>query len=88
MVCMCAMGPEVKVEEVESSADKTVMKVTECPWWNRMKELGIADDLLTVPDEAFWAGFVKSLNPNIIIKHGMRMPLGDPYCEWIFEFKK
>ena len=87
-VCVCAMGPELVIEEVESSEDRTVMKITECPWCNRMKELGISHDLLSACDTAFWIGFVKSLNQNIIMRHGKQMHLGDPYCEWIFETKR
>jgi len=33
-ICMCAMGPEYKIEEVEASENRTVMKVIECPWKN------------------------------------------------------
>jgi hypothetical protein len=87
-ICICAMGPEYTIEEIEASVDKTVMKITECPWWNRMKEFGISHDLLSACDIAFWQLFVKSLNPNVTMKHGKQMHLGDPYCEWIFETKK
>ena len=36
-VCICALGPEYNIEEIESSEDRTVMNITKCPWWNRMK---------------------------------------------------
>ena len=87
MTCMCAMGPEFMIEEIEASGDKAVMKVTECPWWNRMNEFAISDDLLSAADTAFWNGFMKGLNPNVTMKHGKQMHRGDPYCEWIFETK-
>jgi hypothetical protein len=84
-ICICAMGPELRIEEIEASEDRTVMKITECPWWNRMKELGISHDLLTSCDITFWDHFMKSLNPKITMRHGKQMHRGDPYCEWIFE---
>jgi hypothetical protein len=87
-VCICAMGPELVIEELESSEHRTVMKITECPWHNRMKEFRISYDLLSACDTAFWIGFITSLDPNITMKHGKQMHLGDPYCEWIFETKK
>lgn len=87
-VCICAMGPELTIEEIEASEDRAVMKITECPWRNRMNEFGISHDLLSACDIAFWDGFITSLNPNLIMKHGKQMHLGDPYCEWIFETKK
>ena len=85
---MISMGPEYKIEEVEASEDKAVMKITQCPFWNRMGEFGIAEDLLTAADNAFCQNFMKSLTQNVTMKHGKRMHLGDPYCEWIFEIKK
>ncbi len=86
-MCMCAMGAEDTIEEGEASEDRIVMKITECPWKNRMNELGISNDLLSVCDTAFWNSFVKSLNPNVSMRHGKQMHRGDPYCEWIFEKK-
>jgi hypothetical protein len=85
---MIAMGPEYQIEVVEASEDRTVMKVTECPFWNRIGEFGIAEDLLTAGDNAFCKNFVETLNPNISMKHGSRMHLGATHCEWIFEKKK
>jgi len=85
--CMCAMGPEYQIEELEASEDRAVMKITECPWNNRMGELGISEDLLSACDRAFWSQFVYSLNPEVTMKHGKQMHCGDPYCEWIFEKK-
>jgi hypothetical protein len=87
-LCMCAMGPEYKIEEVEASENRTVMKITGCAWKNRMNEFGISHDLLSACDTAFWNEFVKILNPNVTMKHGKQMHRGDQYCEWIFETKK
>ncbi len=86
--CICAMGPEYNIEEAENSDGRVVMKITECPWQNRMKELDISTDLLTACDTAFWNEFTENLNPQIKMKHGKQMHRGDPYCEWIFEWKK
>ncbi len=84
-MCLCAMGPEYKIEEIEASEDRTVMKITECPWNNRMNEFGITHDLLSACDLVFWENFVKALNPSIKMRHGKQMHRGDPHCEWIFE---
>jgi hypothetical protein len=87
-MCMCAMGPEYNISEIESTDDRTVMKITACPWKNRMDEFGVAQDLLSACDTAFWNSFVKSLNPNVTMRHGKQMHKGDSHCEWIFETKK
>ncbi|MFZ2445985.1 MAG: L-2-amino-thiazoline-4-carboxylic acid hydrolase [Syntrophobacteraceae bacterium] len=86
-MCMCSMGPEYKMEVAEASEDRTVIRILECPWKNRMSEFGISDDLLSACDVAFWDHFVKGLNPNVTMRHGKQMHRGDPYCEWIFENK-
>jgi hypothetical protein len=83
--CMCAMGPEYKIEELATNDDKAVMKIVECPWKNRMDEFGITNDVLSDCDAVFWQHFVKALNPNVVMKHGKQMHCGDSYCEWIFE---
>lgn len=87
-MCLCAMGPEYKIEPIDASEDRTVMKITACPWKNRMDELAISHDLLSACDIVFWKQFVKSLNPNVKMRHGKQMHRGDPYCEWIFETRK
>ena len=87
-ICTYVMGPELRIEEVEASPERTVLKVVECPWWNRMNDLGISRDLLTACDAAFWDHFVRSLTSNVSMKHGKQMHRGDPYCEWIFEAKR
>lgn len=84
-MCMCAMGPEYRMEMVEASENRTVVKIIECPWKNRMADFGISHDLMSACDVAFWERFVKGLNPNVAMRHGKQMHRGDPYCEWIFE---
>lgn len=83
--CMCAMGPEYKIEELGTDDDKTVMKIVECPWKNRMDEFGITNDVLSDCDAVFWQHFVQALNPNVVMRHGKQMHRGDSHCEWIFE---
>lgn len=84
-LCMCAMGPEYKIEELEANDHRTVMKITECPWKNRMDEFGIDNDVLSDCDAVFWKHFVKTLNPEVTMRHGKQMHRGDSHCEWIFE---
>jgi len=80
-VCIVAMGPEVKIEAVEATEEKTVLRGTGCPFWNRVKELGISEDLLTASDAAFCHALTQSLNPKVTLTREKRMHLGDPYCE-------
>ena len=88
LVATVAMGPELKVETVEASAEKAVVRSTECPWWNRVKELGISDDLCSVGDLAYCDALAKSLNPKLTVSLTKALPLGDPYCEWVWESQK
>jgi hypothetical protein len=88
LVTTVLMGPEFKFETAEATAEKAVLRASECPLWNRVKELEISDDLLTVGDFNYCNELTKSLNPNVAVCHTKHMHLGDPYCEWVFERKK
>ena len=88
IVSTIALGPELKLEIVESSKERTVLKGTGCPFFNRVKEYGISDDLLTAGDAAYCDALTNSLSSNVKITHEKRMHKGDPFCEWIFEVKK
>jgi hypothetical protein len=82
------MGPEFEFETVEATAEKAVVRCANCPWWNRMKEMGISDDLCSSGDAGFSAALVKSLNPNATIRLTQAMPRGDAYCEWVYELQE
>jgi predicted ArsR family transcriptional regulator len=88
LVATVMMGPELKVETVEATAEKTVVRATECPWWNRAKELGISDFDCSVGDSAWCNGLAKSLNPKVTVSLTKAMPRGDSYCEWVYKLQK
>ena len=88
LVTLVAMGPEVKIETVEATAERAVLRNTECPYWNRMKELGISDDICSVADPAYFNGLGKNLNPNATVSLTKARPRGDQYCEWVWELQK
>jgi len=87
-VAVVAMGPEFKLEIVEANAEKGMVRCTECPWWNRTKELGSSDDFCSSGDIAWCNTFAKSLNPKVTVTLTQAMPRGDPYCEWVYELQK
>ena len=88
LVSALAMGPELKFETVEATAEKAVLRGTGCPWWNRQKELGISDDVLSAGDSAYCEAFTKILNPKVTLAHDKARHRGDPYCEFVFELQK
>jgi hypothetical protein len=75
-------------EITEATAEKAVFKFHECQWYNRMKELGISDDLCTAACPAYWNGLAKSFNPKLNASLAKAMPLGDPFCEHVQELQK
>lgn len=87
-VIIVAMGPEFKFETVEATAEKAVIRLTGGPWWNRFKELGISEDVCSVPCAAFWDALTKSLNPKLTVSLTKAMPRGDSYCEWVLQLQK
>ena len=82
------MGPECKFEFPERGKDKAVVKITECPWLNRTKEVGIELDLCSHADHAYADAVVKSVNPKLAQSLTKSMVRGDPYCEWVIELQK
>ena len=58
-VTAVAMGPEVKSEIVEATAERAVLRITECPFWNRMKESGISEDMCSASSVAYADAFAK-----------------------------
>ena len=88
LVTLVAMGPEIKTETVEATEERAVLRNTECPWWNRFKELGISEDLCHVACAAYWDALTKSLNPKVTVSLTKAMPRGDSYCELVYELQK
>jgi hypothetical protein len=84
------MGPEFEWETVEESPERVVWKVTKCPWWVRAKEFGIKPENMICPSghQAWAEEGGKAINPKIGHKITKAMPLGDQYCELVYEFKK
>ena len=82
------MGPELKFETVEATAEKATIRCTECPWWNRAKEFEISDDMCSVGDFAWNNGLAKALNPKLSVSLTKARPRGDSYCEWVYELQK
>ena len=88
LVAVVAMGPEMKFETVEATAEQTVVRCSGCSWWNRAKELGISDDICSVGDPAWSNGLAKALNPKLTVTLTKAMPLGDQFCEWVYELQE
>lgn len=88
LVALVSMGPELKFQTVEATAEKAVIRGTGCPWWNRVKEFGISDDLLSVGSPAWTSSLTKSLNPKVTLSGTRSMCRGDAYCEWIYKLQQ
>jgi hypothetical protein len=84
-VLLVSMGPEFRFQVLEATAEKAAYRCTECPWWNRVKELGTPYDLLSVGSSAYTNSFLKSLNPKVTVSQTGAMCRGDAYCEYVFE---
>lgn len=83
-------GPEMEFEIVEATPERVVSRVTKCAWWERYKELEVDHTLRTCDAvDKLWGevGF-KTINPKITYRLTKAMPRGNPYCEFIFEFKE
>jgi len=80
-------GPEEKMETVEATPERAVVRCLECSRANRRKEMGITDDLCSALSQAWWDSGAKSFNPKLTATLTKAMPWGDPYCEWAIELQ-
>jgi len=88
LVCIASMGPEFEFEVTEAAAEKAVFRYHECQWWNRMKELGISDDICSAACPAYWNGSAKSFNPKLSASLARAKPRGDRFCEHVYKLQE
>ena len=88
LVGIASMGPEFEFEVTEATAETASFRYHECQWWNRMKELGISDDLCSAACPAYWNGSATSFNPQLTVRLTKAKPWGDAFCEHIYELQK
>lgn len=85
LVTDVSMGPEFK-RSVEGTAEKAVIRTTECPWWNRQKVLNNSD-ICSVACASYCDAFGKTLNPKIKVSGAKSMARGDAECELVWELQ-
>ncbi len=88
LLAVIGMGPEFEFEIVEATEDKSVGRATKCCWYERIKELGLKEDLCTSGHQGWGDGATESLNPNFAFNLTKNMARGDSYCEWVIKRKK
>ena len=83
-------GPEMETEDVEETPERVVSRVTKCAWWERYRELEVDHTLRTCDavDQLWHEEGFKAISPRITFKITKALPRGDPYCEFIYEFKE
>jgi len=83
------LGPEFELETVEKTRERVVVRVTKCPFWERVKEFGVTAQYDCVPACSVWgAEGLKAVNTKITRKIVKAPPRGDPYCEVVYELKE
>ena len=86
-----AYGPECEIEIVEATPERTTIRWTKCPWWERYEEFEVDPELRAScfgGHQAVGGEGIKAINPRITFKLTKSLARGDPYCEDIFELKK
>jgi len=78
------IGWEYKI--VQTSEDRTVARVTFCPYLKGWKMLDAPPYVCDLWGH-FLSGVSESINPKISFRYNASMHKGDPYCEMIFEKK-
>ena len=87
VVGMTIMG-KTEYEIIESSENKVITRITDCPNLNIHKEMSAP--IITMPHICQWysASAVETLNPKYTLKFDKKMCDGDSYCEYAIELKK
>ena len=84
------MGPGVKTEIVETTLEKTIVRIYRCVVWDRYDEFKVlSEHRACLPADPNWnKKGLKAIDSKVTFKLTKARPLGNPYCEWIFEFKE
>lgn len=90
VVATLQMGPEYRDETVEINRERGVGRTIKCTWNEIFNELEVAPELRggCVICKVWVGEGIKAVNPKITVKRTQAMPSGDPYCEFIWEFKE
>jgi len=78
------IGWEYKI--VGTSRDRTIARVTFCPYLKGWKMLDAPPYVCDLWGR-FLSGVSESVNPKIAFRYAASMHKGDPYCEMVFEMK-
>jgi hypothetical protein len=82
-------GPDREYIHIERTPERVIGRYLKCPWWEIYKDYGIKPEFTIcepVCAEIFEEG-IQKINPKITYKSTKSMPRGDPYCEFLTEFK-
>lgn len=89
MISKVIVGPELEYEFVEGSWEKSVMRVTQCPWRSRMMETGIQSfcEPYHEAHEALCQAILGSMGSKYRFHFTDRTASQNfPYCEEVVEF--
>ena len=90
VTCKLLQGPELQFEIVEASKERAIVRYTHCMWWERYKKFEFERVLIPCDsvDQAWTDAGLTAINPKLTYKVTKAKPRGDPYCEFVFEFKE
>ena len=84
------LGPEQEIEIVEATPERVLCRCPKCLSWEIYNECEVdpAYRPCDVSVQAFCEEGFKEINPKITYMASKARPRGDPYCEYVFEFKE
>ena len=90
VVATVTLGPGGEGEFVEESPERAVYKQTKCIWMDKYREYNVDPKYIPCVEghQAWGERGVKAIDPRLSFKITKAMPKGDPYCEYVYEFKK
>lgn len=87
LISVILHGAEIKYKIVDAAKNNVKTQITNCPFLNRAKELGLESNYLFENCRAYNKTFVNNLNPKYRKRFTKAMCKGDEYCETTTELK-
>jgi hypothetical protein len=90
IVTEVTMGPGFEGEQIERTPERCVYRTTKCPWWDLYEEYHVDPKFRACYEghQEWGERGLKAVDPRLTHQMVKGMTKGDPYCEYVIEFKK
>jgi len=90
VVACFVWGPEWEYEHIEKTEKRVVTRAFTCPCWEAYEEFEVDPEFrpCDISEELYVRAGLKAIDSKVTFKTTKARPRGDPYCEFIREFRE